>query len=99
MGENFPRAGKRWSDWLSQTRRIPFTPQYLSNDPNAAGRATPPHRQNHLDVALFTPDTWSETGDYTDVGCLCQAKNPLQDSKIGQDYMIDLVHLENHEIL
>jgi len=36
--------------------------------------ATPPHRQNQLDVALFASDRLSETADYTD-GCeLCQAE-------------------------
>jgi hypothetical protein len=38
------------------------------------GRATPPHRQNLLDVALLTSDPLSETADYTDVTVLCQAQ-------------------------
>ncbi len=29
-----------------------------------SSRATPPHRQNLLDVALFGSDAWSEMADY-----------------------------------
>lgn len=35
--------------------------------------ATPPHRQNHLDVALLTSDCQSETGDYSEPSRDCQA--------------------------
>jgi hypothetical protein len=40
------------------------------------GRATPPHRQNLLDVALLPSDCLSETADYTDGGGVCQATRP-----------------------
>jgi len=42
--------------------------------PNCSGRATPPHLQNQLDVALFDSDCESETGDYKGVDELCQAQ-------------------------
>jgi hypothetical protein len=41
------------------------------------GRATPPHRQNQLDVALFAFRHVSETGDYTDASLMCQAKGGI----------------------
>jgi len=37
-------------------------------------RATPPHRQNQPDVALFTSDCESETGNYKDQVPNCQAR-------------------------
>jgi len=37
-------------------------------------RATPPHRQNLLDVALLTSDVESETPNYRGEGGLCQAQ-------------------------
>ena len=37
-------------------------------------RATPPHRQNQLDVALLTSDAESETPNYKGEGGLCQAR-------------------------
>ncbi len=37
------------------------------------GRATPPHRQNQLDVAYFIQTPVSETRDYTVAQRLCQA--------------------------
>lgn len=38
-------------------------------------RATPPHRQNHLDVALLTSDRVSETGDYNERAIKCQVSD------------------------
>lgn len=37
-------------------------------------RATPPHRQNQLSVALFASDRSSETGDYIDRSVRCQGR-------------------------
>jgi hypothetical protein len=43
--------------------------------------ATPPHRQNLLDVALFASDRLSETADYTDADELCQAQEGITPAK------------------
>lgn len=53
-----------------------FTPQYLSKRPGHEGhsRATPPHRQNHLDVALWEFGLAVQTRDYTDAAVICQAR-------------------------
>src|SRR5204863_6140230 len=66
-------ASTRWnSGGAAATRTIYAT--IIVKRPNCLGRATPPHLQNQLDVALFASDPWPETGNYTGADCLCQAE-------------------------
>ena len=44
----------------------------------STSRATPPHRQNQPDVALFTSDCESETGNYKGQAFNCQGAGPLE---------------------
>ena len=48
------QARRRWEQLaVGRSRRMQFTPQYLSNDcSEVTSRATPPHRQNQPDAAL-----------------------------------------------
>src|SRR5205085_4243551 len=65
------------ADFLERGGAAEFTPQYLSTALvlKDRGRATPPHRQNYLSVALLGNGQLVQTRDYTYAPRLCQARS------------------------
>ena len=61
-------------------------------------RATPPHRQNQPDVALFTSDRESETRNYKGQGLNCQGADPLKRWYPALQFLMKTLEKPLHQI-
>ena len=60
------------NDFAGRARRMPLRHNMCQTTVVTTSRATPLHRQNRLNVALFTSDYQPETGNYKDPALNCQ---------------------------